>query len=789
MKERARRSRRRVRKAAPSGPASPGPTRSAQSDSAWTTHRSWLPALMLVLAVLAAYEPVLTADFVNWDDPLAVMENPRVTEPDGLLRSWSTAENPEFLPLTYTTFWLEWHAAGGAPWLFHLDNVLLHAASAVLVGLLAIRLGLPPLAGWLVAAVWALHPIQVASVAWVIERKNVLSVVFWLASLLLYLRWRTSHLGRASRGAPPRGTTPSPSARGTLLLSVAFFGLAVLSKRAAMTLPATLVLVEWAQGRRLDGRFWRSLAPYVAVGLAAGVGLLQRVPENTVGPSLAVRLPLACRALWFYVTTFLWPVQLLPVYPRWSLTIADARNVWAVLATGLAAAVGVLLWRRVPRLPMLGLGIFLSNVVLVIGIVWFTFFRYSLVADHLAYLPSLGLALALVASVYELARALHLPARGAEVALAVACIVLGVLTWRQVPIWHDSERLWTSNLARNPDCLPCHINLGMLLFNRGDVEEAGAHLERALALEPDAKTLMGLGSVRMAQGRLADAQELYERSLRILPDNPDMSYNLGNLLRRQGKTEEAIARYDEALRLNPRFGYAHHNLGLALLDAGRPEDAKVQFEEALRLSPGDLDAEIGLAMAASKSGDNDKASELYESILRHESADTKYAVVRSKLAESLREQGRLDEAIVQYRAILRLDPRHVESVSALATALMEQGKMDDALRALEDGVSHTPDSAELAGSLAWIRATSPDERWRNGDEAVRLAERACDLTSHQNADLLDTLAAAYAEAGRFADAARTERQVLDMVDATSELAADLRTRSVLYEAGTAYREE
>ena len=227
--------------------------------------------VLLVALVLGAYGPSLRADFVNWDDPVHVYENLRVTGSDALRRSWSDGSDPGFYPVLYGLYRLEWQAGDHRPWLFHLDSVLLHAGAALLVVLLAQELGMPPGAAWLAAALWALHPVQVESVAWVAERKNVLYALFWLGSLLLYRRWRRADSARA------------PLAYGASLL---LFVLSLLSKGAAITLPAALVLIEWARARRLDRRFWVSLAPYVALGLLGGVGLLRLVPPTLEAPPL-----------------------------------------------------------------------------------------------------------------------------------------------------------------------------------------------------------------------------------------------------------------------------------------------------------------------------------------------------------------------------------------------------------------------------------------------------------------------------------------------------------------------
>ena len=838
----------------------------------------WPTAALLVVLVIAVYSPTLQADFVNWDDQDHVSENLRVTEPGGLIRSWYDTESPGFYPITYTTFYVEWRAAGGAPWLFHLDNVLLHSCNMLMVALLARRLGLPGSAAWLVAALWALHPVGVASVAWVTERKNVLYVFFWLGSLLLYLRWADGGAGTALSGRVTRspsgnrarvldqlelvadessfvrptfakrlvglgrslarsfhaGSTAgsridsrgsaSDSGRPVVdyVLSVGCFGLALLSKGAAMSLPAALVLVGWLRGRLAERRFWLSLVPHAVLAIVAGMALVHAVPAQAGVPSLGTRLLLAARALWFYVAAFLWPGELLPIYPRWTAAQVGPPEYVSLGALGAAAALAVVLRSRLPRLASLGIGLFLTNAALVVGVVWFTYFRHSWVADHLAYLPSLGLALVGVVGVREVCREVGLPESVPVVALAVWCGALGVVTWSHVGVWRDSETLWTYTLARNPECSTCHANLGFVLFDRGDVDGAIAHYREALRLGPEVKTAVNFGNALLAEGRLEEAATLYMLGMRLDPNHVGAAYNFANALHKQGKIEEAITGYRLALKLEPRSIEAHNNLGVALLAAGRVDEARTEFEEALRLDPEDVEAELNLGVIASGSGRWEAAVEHYEHALRRHGNDPRYAEAHYRLGEALAEQGKVGEAMAEFEAANRLAGGHAESLAGIATILVERGDLEAAARRLsealrldpdaptlhyrladvlgdlgdkEAAVEHlrraaelAPESAELANHLAWVLATAPETHLRDGEEAVRLAERACGLTGHSDANYLDTLAAAYAEAGRFADAVRTSKRAIGLAGGDSEVVHEFRNRRSLYEKGEPYRE-
>ena len=648
---------------------------------------------MLAALVIALYLPVLGAGFVNWDDDLHVYGEPCVTDPAGLARCWVEPWKAGYYPLTYSTFHVEWRLSGGAPWLFHLDNVLLHAANAVLVGRVAGALGLAPAASIGVASLWALHPVQVASVAWVTERKNTLYTCLWLAALLSYLR----------------GT------RRARVLSLLLFVGAVASKNAAAaTLPAAIVVVEWARGRGLDRRLFVTLVPYVVLAVAAGVVQVAWLPAGGPPPPLAIRIGLAARAFWFYVGKFLWPVGLVPIYPRWSTDGIGGAEYLSLAAIAAAAAALVALHRALPRLVIVGLALFALNAAPVVGIVWFTFFNHSLVSDHLAYLPFLGLALASVVAVYAL-----LPERIAPVALSLWCVGLVVLTWRQIPVWHDSETLWTYVRARNPTCFVCALDFG---------------------------------NARLAEGRPEAAEALYAEAARLDPGDERPPYNLGNLLAERGDFPAAIARYRDALQLAPDSVDVHNNLGVALARAGRTEEAEAEFAQTLRLAPADRDAHMNLGELAAERGD-------------------------------------WGTAATHYAAVVRSQPDRPEAIEGLATALSAGGRVDDAIRVLRDGVARAPDAAKVAGALAWILATTPAATRRNGPEAVRLAERACALTGSNDPDLLDTLAAAYAETGRFDAAVTTARRALAATEPDSELATSITRRIAVYEAGRPYRDE
>jgi tetratricopeptide (TPR) repeat protein len=709
----------------------------------------------------------MRAEFVNWDDQAHVYENARVTAPDAFLRSWKDGREPGFYPVLYGIYTAEWDLGRHAPWLFHVDNVLLHSANAVLVGVLAGQVGMRPVAAWLAAALWALHPVHVESVAWVSERKNLLYVLFWFGSLFFFLR--------AER---------ADAIRSWLLYagSLAVYVLSLLSKGAAMTLPAGIVLVEWMRGGRLDRRLWLRLAPYVALGIAGGFGLVGLVPAHMDVPPFATRVAVAARAWWHYLAVFFWPHPLVPVYPRWPITSLGAADLVAVLAAVAVVALAVARRSRLPRVVLFGAAFFATNIVLVLGLVWNSYARFAFVADRYLYLPGVGLAIAAVAIAYAVAGALTLPPRAATIVLATWVAALGVVTVAQTGVWRDSEMLWSWTLAHHPDCAVCHLNLGNFLAERDDLDTAVVHYERALAIEPDQKTLLAFGKARARQARLDDAIALYGRALHVVPDDAETHYALANALRRQGKTEEAIASYRRALELDPSSADMHNNLGVALLDAEHVDEARAEFTRALELHPGDVDALLNLALIAENAEDWPVALSNYRAALSRAGNDPQYADAHRRFAAVLAREEHHDQAIAEYRIARRLLPDDDDVIDQLVSTLIAAGRSGEAVHELSGALEHHPDSVRLASSLAWLRATSADGDSRDGAQAVRLAEQVSALEP-DDADALDTLAAAYAEAGRFDDAVKAARRALEVVGEDSDLADAIRSRIALYTAG------
>ncbi len=589
--------RRRVRKRARDTPTpppvrshtAPPPPVAAHLPGPGRALPAWAPGVAVAVAAIVAYLPVLRAGFV-WDDDSYVTANAALRTLDGLRRIWlEPGAVAQYYPLTFTTLWLEYRAWGLAPLGYHLSNVLLHALASVLLWRVLLRLDVPGAA--LGAALFALHPVHVESVAWVTERKNVLSGVFYLGAALAYLRWA---LPRACE--PPAGWRMYAAALGC-------FVAALLAKTVTCTLPVALLVVVWWKRGRLRAADILPLAPVLVAGIAAGLGTawLERMHVGARGAawdlSLADRILIAGRAVWFYLWSLVWPVRLTFIYPRWTID-AGVWWQWVFPLAALAALGG--LWAARGRI---GLGPFVAALFFgitlgpALGFVDVYPMRYSFVADHFQYLASIG--------PLALAAALATRVRWQERRLAAGAVLalLAVLTWRQTLAYADAETLWRDTLAKNPGATMAHVNLGVLLQQAGRLDEAAAAFERALVLEPDAADgHLNLANVRHAQGRTAEAEAGFRAALRLDPGNAAAHLNLANTLAARGALADAVPLYERALALRPRYADAHNNLANVLAMQGRTEEAVPHWEAALAIDPGYAEAHRNLALVLANAG-------------------------------------------------------------------------------------------------------------------------------------------------------------------------------------------
>jgi tetratricopeptide (TPR) repeat protein len=560
--------------------------------------KNFFPALAIILAALFVYWPALNGACLL-DDNLLVYSNTRLHSLAGLGKIWLVAPTTDYWPLTWTLLWLEWHLWGDAPLGYHLVSLALHITSAFLIWRILARLGLRR--GWIGGLLFAVHPLAVESVAWISEIKNTLSLPLFL---LAFDAWLDAEEGR--RTAYPR--------------SVAFYLLAMLAKTSTIMLPFVLVLYcWWKRGRVTRGELVR-LVPYAVIALVLGVITLhfqnRGTPLQPVEPNgLVARLTLAGAALVFYLGKFLVPIHLLTIYPAWPLDPPTLTQVLALPA--FAALVELLYFAGKPwtRHALLGFGFFFLTALPILGFVDMQWLQFSPVADHLIYLPMIGLVGLAAAAVDTLAARLRTPTSLAAITLLIATFIF--ISRANASRYADARALWIHTLSHNVAAWPAWNGLGAVLLDEGRPTEALADIEEAVHLNPDfAQGLYNLGNAELALGKLPDAISAYQRTLEITPRDANAHYNLANAFLAAGRIPDALQEYERALQLIPGSAEIRGNYGQALARAGRLPDALAQFQLAAQLDPTSAVAAYNLGLALEQSGRTADALAQYQRALQ-----------------------------------------------------------------------------------------------------------------------------------------------------------------------------
>ena len=563
--------------------------------------REWLLALALVAAVLLVYAPVWRAGFF-WDDESVLTNNPCIVGPQGPKEIW-TSQQADICPLTLTTFWAENKLWGLAPLPYHVVNVLLQASCAVLLWRVLLRLKIP--GAWFGAALWALHPVQVESVAWISEMKNTESGFFYLLAILFFLRGADNRFDRA------------------YFLSLLFGALAMTSKSSTVILPLVLMLLIWWRGICLNWWHAAKLAPFFALSLAVGLLSLwtqQVTPDDDPhwSQSPLQRLASAGDAVWFYLRKIFWPHPLMSIYPRWEINASQ----WTSFLPTLGVLVVLfILWkqRRSWSRPWLfAWSYFLVALLPVLGFLKMSFQVHSHVADHFQYLAGMG-PLALVGSgVAILARRSSPGMKNfAPIFGAALLLTVGVLSFQRAALYDDDLSIWGDNIAKNPDSWGAHNNLGNALLNRQEPDTAMIEFRKALQINPgDARAHYNLGRALDQQGALDPAINEFHLAIQCDPGYSEAYNNLGVSLLKEKRLEEAKAALDRAIAINPAFVEALNNLGIALGHLNRPEDATVVLQRSLSLRPNDPEALDTLGNVLAMQGRFDEAESRYREALQ-----------------------------------------------------------------------------------------------------------------------------------------------------------------------------
>ena len=717
----------------------PPPKNAACADGLDQRWRVAVLCLVLAAITFAVFGQTKGFSFVNFDDDVYVYGNARVTgglSMDGLAWVFTHMDCGLYHPLTMLSLMGDYQLHGFQAGGYHFTNVLLHTASVLLLFLILRQMTGALWRSAFVAAIFAIHPLRVESVAWVAERKDVLSGFFFMLTLGAYVQY-----------------VRKPYSLAGYLMVAAAFVLALLSKPTVVTLPFVLLLLDYwplnrfEQPRKLSGLILEKI-PLLALAtgacamtvLAAGNGIAARAHVT-----LLARLGNALVSYAVYLRQMVWPEGLAVFYPQpekgYPLWTTALSLLLLALITG-----GVLAFGRKRRWLLTGWLWYLGMLTPMIGLVQAGSFAY---ADRMTYLPQIGLYLLLTWAVADLSadRLYRRAALGGLAAIILVALFFCART--QTAYWRDSETLWNHTLACTTSNAVADNNLGSALLKKGRADEAIPCFQKALQIKPG----------------FAEAHN-----------------NLGNALFQKGRVDEAIVHDQEALQIWPAFAEAHFNLGLAICQEGRVNEAIVQFQEALKIKPRYAEAHYTLGNALRQKGSVEEAISHYQRALQ---IKPDFADAHNNLGTALRQKGRVDEALVQYQEALQIMPDNASVHVNLANVLLQKGRVGEAIAHFQSALQIEPVDMEVQNNLAWLLATCGQASLRNGDKAVQLARQANELAGGKNPVILGTLAAAFAEAGQFGDARRSAQEAIALAQAAGrpEMVRRLNDELQLYEAG------
>jgi Flp pilus assembly protein TadD len=696
----------------------------------------------LSLAIWLVFSQVVGHEFVNYDDDVYVYENSIVLRGlTGRGLQWAFTHSYAFNwhPLTWISHMGDVQLYGLWAGGHHLTNVILHAWASVLLFLVMREMTGALWRSAFVAALFAVHPLHVESVAWVSERKDVLSGVFFMLTLGAYVR-----------------QVRKPSWSRYVLVTI-LFCLGLMSKPSLVTLPFLLLLLDyWPLGRfpfpRFPGKLIIEKIPLLVLGMASCGATLwaqQKAIVATEALPMQVRVANAIVTYVVYVGQMLIPIDLVVFYP---FPLAGIPLLKIVLALILLVGLSVGAWwgRRLYPWLLTGWYWYVGMLVPMIGLIQV---GAQAQADRYTYLSQIGLYLVLI---WAMAEVVERRGWSRKLVAGVAALILAGLmglAGKQTSYWQNSESLWRHALACNPRNATAHYSLGHALILQGQPDEAIPHLRRALEIRPQYATAhINLGIALAQKGQREEAMLHHRKAVELLPEDADARNNLGWAFYELGRLDEGIIQLEKAMALKPENARIQGNLGEVLIKVGRLDEARIRYQNALELEPGNAEYASGLGLALLKKGRTEEAINYLKKAVEIRPDDP---MIRVNLGLALTRDGQANEAIFQYEKAMELPPS-----------------------------SPTP-----FNNLAWILATNPKVKIRNGPRAVELALRANQMLASPDAGQLDTLAAAYAEAGRFPEAVTTARRAIDLAveHADNTLTEDLRVKMALYQARKPYR--
>jgi tetratricopeptide (TPR) repeat protein len=661
--------------------------KNSESSSA---HR-WKPFIAAVLIIgtaLIVYVPGIHGGFIL-DDDLYLTQNKLIADADGLYSFWFTTLATDYYPVSNSTLWLEWRLWGLNPTGYHVTNAILHALASFLVYLVLTQLRVP--GALLAAVIFAVHPVNIESVEWIAQRKGLLAMVFFLLSVLWYLRSQIE----------------SPTLNLQYGLSLLAFVLAMLSKSSVATLPLVLLLLVWWR-RDLIRRDWILIAPFFLLTIVM-VRINVWFQEQSMGDFIrsagfVERLLSAATVVWFYLYKAVCPIGLMFIYPQWKVRVNDPIW-WAPLVAFIV--VSLILWRARNgwgRSLFVAWSYFVVMLVPVMGFTDFGFMKYSLVADHYQYIAIVSV-IAVFSGWWSLWLQRGAPG-GRRIAMATGIVGVGVLiglSWQQVEIYRDAPTLYLATTERNPACWIAHYNLGCILSEQKELPQAVARFEEALKYKSDyPEAHDNLGVALALEHRYPEAIGHYREAVRIKPDLARPHLNLGISLAYTGSLDDAVAQFREAIRIDPQLAEAHFNLGGALALQKKIPEAIASYEEAVKLKSDWREPRLRLSKLLADAGKLDLAAAHLSDLLRLRADDMN---AHEQLGAILVAQGKFNNAIPHFLRVIQIQPAYTEGYLNLAKVYATTGRTSDAIataRAAIQMAQSTGQSEAAKRAGAWL---------------------------------------------------------------------------------------
>ncbi len=641
-------------------------------------HRYLLVSILLAVATFAVYLPVWNHEFVQYDDDVYVTKNSNVQSGfswQSIKWAFTSGYASNWHPLTWLSHMLDWQLFGKNAGAHHIVNVLFHVANTILLFVVLNRMTKGFWQSAFVAGLFALHPLHVESVAWVAERKDVLSTLFWLLTMLAYVRY-------AQR----------PSA-GQYLVILVPFALGLMAKPMLVTLPFVLLLLDyWPLGRlgspkytikrllleKLPLLFLSAVSSVVTYLVQQKTGAMTPLPFNE-------RVYNAICSYLAYIGKMVWPVRLAVLYPHPVNTLPVARAVaYGVIL--ILITLFIIYYNRRHKYLLVGWLWYLGTLVPVIGIVQV---GAQAMADRYTYIPLIGLFIIIAFGAAELLR--NIPLKKIILTTLALCILIGcaVVTRIQLQYWRSSYVLFDRALTVIENNAVMQNNYANILSDLGRPEEAAKHLAESLKYIPNSPAIHNnYGNALRETGKLDEAIDHYNFALELDPDFALAHYNLGVTLAMKGKYEDAIRHYKQYLGPDANIADIHEGLATMLAREGKVADAVGQFQKALAAKPDSAEVLGNLGYAMAQSGDPEQAIKYYENALK---IDPDHTITHGRLALALAAVGRIDEAIEQCRIVLKARPDDAEMFTNLGILLQSKGDLDGAANAYKKALKIDPD--------------------------------------------------------------------------------------------------